>query len=321
MIRKILLGLVGLVALLVASLAIFVSMRQHLKFEAPYPPVQATTDSAIVERGRYMVREVAVCAGCHGDQTQAAAYANAEDVPLSGGLLFDIPPGKFYVPNITSDSATGLGKASDAAIARALRYNVGHDGRALLPFMSKQGMADDDLVAVVSYLRSQPAVHHLVPAHQYTLLGKVVKATVLANPVGPKTPAPPTAPRGATVENGRYLVDMADCGGCHTQRDMKTGAAIGPTLGGATDFEGDSTGTWSPPNITKGGKLAAWDESTFVARFRAGRAYPKSPMPWQFFQRLDEQDLRAIYKYLVTLPPSTQDVGPAFVVKKEKQAS
>jgi len=319
-IRKILLGLVLLVALLIASLAIFVSMRQHLKFEAAYPPVQASTDSAIVARGRYMVREVAVCAGCHGDQTQSAAFAAGEDVPLSGGQLFDIPPGKFYVPNITSDMETGLGKASDAAIARALRYNVGHDGRALLPFMSKQGMSDDDLEAVVSYLRSMPPVHHLVPAHQYTLLGKVVKATVLANPVGPKTPPPPTAPHGVTVENGRYLVDMADCGGCHTRRDMKTGAEIGPALGGATEFEGDSTGTWSPPNITKGGRLGAWNESTFVARFRAGRAYPKSPMPWQFFQRLDEQDLRAIYQYLVTLPPSSQDVGPAFV-KKEKKTS
>ena len=240
--------------------------------------------------------------------------------PLSGGRLFDIPPGKFYVPNITSDSETGLGKVSDAAIARALRYNVGHDGRALLPFMTKQGMSDDDLVAVVSYLRSQAPVNHLVPAHQLNLLGRVVKATVLANPAGPKTPPPPTAPHGATVENGRYLVDMADCGGCHTQQDMRTGAQIGPTLGGSTGFDEDSTGSWSPPNITKGGRLAALNESTFVARFRAGRAYPSSPMPWQFFQRLDEQDLRAIYQYLVTLPPSTQDVGPVFV-KKEKKAS
>lgn len=321
MIRRILLGLVILIAVLVAGLSVFVAMRQNLRFDAPYPPVQASTDSAVVERGRYIVRDLAVCAGCHGDPTQNAAQAAGVDVPLSGGRLFDIPPGKFRVPNITSDSATGLGKASDAAIARALRYGVGTDGRALLPFMNKQGMADDDLVAVVSYLRSQPPVHHLVPAHQYTLLGKVVKATVLANPVSAKSPPPPTAPRGATIENGRYLVEvMADCGGCHTQLDMKTGAAIGPALGGATGFEGDSTGTWSPPNITRGGRLASLDEDAFVARIRAGRAIPGSPMPWQAFQKIDEQDLRAIYRYIASLPPISRDVGPPFVKKEPKKS-
>jgi mono/diheme cytochrome c family protein len=318
-IRRILLGLFALLVVLVAGLAVFVALRQNLRFNAPYPPVEASTDSVVVERGRYIVRDLAVCAGCHGDPTQTAAFLRGEDIPLSGGNVFDIPPGKFYVPNITSDPQTGLGKASDAAIARALRYNVGHDGRALLPFMNKQGMADDDLVAVVSYLRSQPPISHMVPAHQYTLLGKVVKATVLANPVGPKSPPPPTAPRGASVENGRYLAEvMADCGSCHTQRDMRTGALIGPPLGGATGFQGDSTGSWSPPNITKGGRLATLDEDAFVARMRAGRAIPHSPMPWQFFQKLDEQDLRAIYRYLVSLPPSTQDVGPPFVKKEPK---
>jgi mono/diheme cytochrome c family protein len=319
-IRRVLLGLVILLAVLVATLAIFVATRQHLKFDAPYPPVQASSDSAIVERGHYIVRELAVCAGCHGDPGQSAAFVRGEEIPLSGGNVFDIPPGKFYVPNLTSDRETGLGRVSDAAIARALRYGVGHDGRALLPFMNKQGLADDDLVAVVSYLRSQPPVHHLVPVHQYTLLGKVVKATVLANPVGPKSPPPPTAPRGTTVENGRYLVEViADCGGCHTQRDMRTGALIGPALGGATEFEGDSTGTWSPPNITKGGTLATLDEDAFLVRMRAGRAIPASPMPWQFFQKMDEQDLRAIYRYLASLPAVTRDVGPAFV-RKEKKA-
>jgi mono/diheme cytochrome c family protein len=138
--------------------------------------------------------------------------------------------------------------------------------------------------------------------------------------VGPKTPPSPTAPHGATPENGRYLVLVADCGGCHTQKDMKTGAAIGPDLGGATGFEGDSTGTWSPPNITKGGRLAQWNEDQFVARIRAGRAFPKSPMPWQFLQKLDEQDLRAIYRYLASLPPVARDVGPPFVQKEPKKS-
>ena len=57
--------------------------------------------------------------------------------------------GQFYTRNLTPDAETGLGKVSDGAIARALRYGVGHDGRALLPFMEMQGLSDDDLQAVV----------------------------------------------------------------------------------------------------------------------------------------------------------------------------
>ena len=112
--------------------------------------------------------------------------------------MFDIPPGKFYARNLTPDAETGLGNCTDRAIARALRLGVGHDGRALLPFMEMQGLADDDLLAVVSYLRSQAPVRNAVPAHQFTLLGKVVKATVLAKPVGPATPPPARAPRGTS---------------------------------------------------------------------------------------------------------------------------
>ena len=47
-----------------------------------------------------------------------------------------------------------IGRFSDEAIFRALRHGVRHDGRALMPFMPFQNLADDDLVAILSYLRS-----------------------------------------------------------------------------------------------------------------------------------------------------------------------
>ena len=317
MFQKLIAGFAILFAVAIAGFAVYVASRQHLRFDAPYPPIQASTDSAVVERGRYLVRNLAVCAGCHGDAGQVAAFDRGEDVPLSGGYMFAIPPGRFYAHNITPDPETGLGRVSDAAIARALRFGVGHDGRALLPFMAKQGLTDDDLVAVVSYLRTQAPVHNVVPDHDYNLLGKIVKATLLANPVGPSRPPEPSSPRGATVENGRYLVEsVIDCGGCHTQRDERTGAMVGPTLGGATGMVGVSPdGTWSPPNITAGGKLAGYDEDAFVVRFHAGSAVPGSPMPWVQFSSLADDDLRAVYRYLKTLPVVARDVGPAFVRK------
>lgn len=316
MFRKILLTLVTLVVVAVAALAVFVMSRQNLKFDAPYPKVAASTDSAVVERGHYIVRTVAPCASCHGDPKQLEANMAGEEVPLSGGFLFDIPPGKVYVRNITPDPETGLGRASDEAIARALRFGVGSDGRALLPFMEMQGLSDEDLVAVVSYLRTQAPVHNLVPAHSYTPLGKALKATLMANPIGPKETPPAVSPRGANLENGRYLVEsVALCWSCHTQRNDATGELSGPRYGGATGFveTSDPGHVWAPPNITSDpttGKLGAMTEDEFVTRFRAGRLLPGSPMPWQAFSRMSEEDLRAIYLFLKSVPPVTRDVGP-----------
>jgi cytochrome c len=147
----------------------------------------------------------------------------------------------------------------------------------------------------------------------------VVLATVLASPVGPKETPPRESPRGATVENGRYLAEsVANCFACHTQRDMKTGALVGPRFGGATGVvdEWNPKRTWSPPNLTSDastGRLGTFSEDAFVARVRMGRLIPGSPMPWQSYLRWNEDDLRAVYRYLKTLPPVTHDVGPAFV--------
>lgn len=319
--KKVLLGIAFVLVLLVAGFSVFVAARQRLTFDAPLPAVAASTDTAIVARGHYVVRRLASCAGCHGDPTQTDSTAAGAEVALSGGFEFNIPPGRFYPRNITPDSATGIGGYTDGQIARALRYGVGHDGRALLPFMEMQGLSDEDLTAVVSYLRSQPPVRHEVPWHRYNLLGRVVRATVLANPVGPRSTPLRVNPHGPTVENGRYLVEcVANCWACHTQRDYRTGALVGPHLAGAhMPDDTNRKRTWNPPNLTsdpRSGRLAGLSEDAFVARFRLGRLYPGSPMPWRGFRDLDEDDLRAIYRYLKSVPPVFNDPGPPFVDAK-----
>ena len=317
--RRVLIVISIILMIIVGGGAAYVTSRQNLIFDAPYPDIAASSDSAVIERGRYIVRELAPCAACHGDPAQRAANNKGEDVPLIGGFVFDIPPGQFYTRNLTPDPETGLGNVPDRAIARALRYGVGHDGRALLPFMEMQGLSDEDLQAVVSYLRRQPPVRNPVPPHHYTPLGKVVRATVLANPVGPASPPPARAPRGASIENGRYLTEsVALCWSCHTERSQVTGALTGPRFGGTTGFTeaDDPAHSWSPPNITSDpetGRLGKLTEDQFVDRFRQGRLIPGSPMPWQSFSRLAEDDLRAIYRYLKSVPPVKRDVGPPVV--------
>jgi mono/diheme cytochrome c family protein len=318
--RRFLTGLVIALTLFVAGFAVYVASRQHLEYDTAMPAIAASSDSAVIERGHYVVRTLASCPICHGDPKQQDRIVAGDEVPLSGGFEFNIPPGKFYPRNITPDKETGIGSFSDGQIARALRYGVGSDGRALMPFMEMQGLSDEDLVAVVSYLRTQPPVHNLVPAHQFTLLGMIVKATVLAKPVGPKETPLKTNPHGATVENGRYLVEsVANCWSCHTQRDYKTGAMIGPHLaGGAMRDDWNPRRTWMPPNLTsdpKTGRLSRLTEDQFVARIRAGRVIPGSPMPWQQFQRMNEDDLRAVFRYLKTVPPVVHETGAPFVDK------
>ena len=124
------------------------------------------------------------------------------------------------------------------------------------------------------------------------------------------------SPRGATVENGRYLAEaVTHCWACHTQRSMATGALTGPRYGGATGVKEafDPGHVWAPPNITtdpETGRLGKMTEDQFVARLRAGRLLPGSPMPWQGLQRMTEDDLRAMYRYLKTVPAVRRDVGP-----------
>lgn len=316
------LGLLFAVAAAVGT--IFVATRQNLRFDAPYPAIAASADTAVIARGRYIVRALAPCASCHSDPADAAALQRGEEVPLSGGQVWDIPPGQFYSPNLTPDPETGIGAVPDSAIARALRHGVRPDGSALLPFMKLQELADQDLEAVLSYLRSQPPIRHPVPAHRFSLLGKVVKATVFGAPVGAATTPPRSSPRGATVDNGRYLVEaVMKCGDCHTQLDLKNGARVGSPFAGATGLPdpGQLQGTWSAPNLTaapRTGRLGRMSEDAFVARMRAGRTIAGSPMPWQFYRQVSEPDLRAVYRYLMTVPRFENEVGPAFVDRKKR---
>jgi hypothetical protein len=69
-----------------------------------------------------------------------------------------------------------------------------------------------------------------------------------------------------------------------------------------------------PPNLTpepKTGRIASWTEAQFVARFRQGSLIPASPMPWNAFARMTDDDLRAIYRYLRSVTPVERDPGPS----------
>lgn len=306
----------GIVAVCVLALVATILIRWDRTFDAPYPEIHATTDSATIARGRYLAYGPAHCAGCHVAPDDTAALRAGGEPPLAGGHTFVIPPGRFPVPNLTPDSTVGIGRRSDGELARMLRHGVRADGHAAIPFMTAQNASDEDLVALISFLRSQPPVRHEVPDRQPSFVGKAVLAFVI-KPIGPRATPPATSPTGATVERGAYLANgLAACVGCHTARSLVTGAFTGPTFAGGAPMpvDGDPSRVVVPPNLTPDsatGRITAWSEDAFVARFRTGRIIRESIMPWEFFARMTDDDLRAIYRYLRSLAPVHNETGPS----------
>jgi mono/diheme cytochrome c family protein len=319
--------LAALVVLALAGLGVYVARTWDRTYDAPLPEVRISSDPAVLARGQYLIYGPAHCVECHGGSFDALQkLSEGEQVPMSGGLKLGLGPlGAVYSRNLTPDTETGIGRYSDAQIARMMRWAVRPDGRATVePMMPFGNMSDDDLVAIISYLRTQPAVRNEVPANEWTLMGKVVKSFVsIAKPRTSINP-PQIAPVGMTKERGEYLARyVADCVGCHTPRDPNTYVATGPDYSGGFEMEplplpdADLSVWFRTPNITpkKGSALMKFpDRDTFIARFqKGGRQHAGSPMPWEALARMTTDDIGAVYEYLHSLEPLDGPTGePTF---------
>lgn len=304
----------GIVLLsLFVILTITVSARQNLKFEAPYPAIEASTDSSIVARGRHLAYGPAHCADCHYSQADKEKAMKGEQVSLSGGMAFKLPIATIYTKNITPDGETGIGKMTDAEIARLLRYGVRRDGTAVFDFMPFHNMTDEDMTAVISFLRSQQPVKNKVPDHDIFVMGKVVNA-FLIKPVGPTGEVAKSIKPDTTAAYGSYLANsIANCAGCHTNRNPMTGAFVGEPFAGGLEMESETDPKnyyLLTPNLTPDstGRLFGWSQEQFLKRFRQGKIIPHSPMPWNSFGRMNDEELKAIYKYLQSIKPVKNEI-------------
>lgn len=318
MIKKVFKWAGVILLLLIVGVCIITAFRQNLKFDAPYPAIQASKDSAVIARGKYLVFSSAHCADCHAEVGTEQLVNEGKEVPLQGGRPFVLPIGLVYSKNITPD-ATGIGNMSDETIARSLRYGVGYDGRALLDFMPFHNTSDEDLTAIISYLRTLQPVKNEVPGKQLNLLGRFVTA-FLIKPVGPSGEVMKSVKIDSTAEYGKYLAgSVANCRGCHTNRDLMTGAFIGPEYAGGFKMESiidPKNYSCVTPNLTpdkETGHIYAWTEEIFVQRMRAGKRIQHSAMPWGPFSRMSDKEIKAIYKYLKTLKPVMNKTGDLLV--------
>lgn len=318
---KILGGLVGVLVVLVLGFVVYVQLTYSRDFgTVPLPNITASQDPAVIARGAYVTHAIAHCSACHGNGESTNKHelpANLDD--LRGGYALEAGPfGTFYPVNLTPDE-TGLGKRSDPQIARAIRHGVAADGKyAALMALAVGPIADEDLVAVVSYLRSIPPLKNATPNDEW---GFVAKA--LSSRFSPRmTSAPRFVKEGAaSKERGEYLaLGPALCAGCHSKRDPMDGFALsGAPLAGSDQADPDPSDPAYEviaPNLTpdpETGVLAGYSTpAEFIDRFRkVGRTTKGSPMPWDNFKRMTDADLESIFLYLKSIPPVKHKTGPS----------
>jgi mono/diheme cytochrome c family protein len=270
-----------------------------------------------VARGRYLVEAVAGCSVCHSprDFTKHGAPMSpgmalaGQDLPLAGF------PGTISAPNLTPDSETGAVSWTDDQIARAVREGIKHDGTTLFPLMPYRDyrhLSDEDVASIVVYLRSVPAVHNAVPASRINF-----PVNYLVRGAPEPVASPVSGPSASDViGRGKYLA-TAGCG-CHRATE-KMPYAGGEALAGPW-------GSVTSPNITFDPTgISYYSEATFIAALRTGYigARALNPiMPYGEYKDLTDDDLKAIFAFLRTVPPQKHRVDnslPASYCKVCKQ--
>lgn len=264
-------------------------------------PAAAQTDSARLARGRYLGEVVMACGSCHdGADNQGRPLPN---MPLAGGIQFNEPPAfRAVAPNISQDRETGIGAWTDAQIVAALREGRRPDGTPIgppMPTMAYRGMSEEDMAALLAWLRSRPAVKRQPAKSQFAIPLQVLPPA-----------APVAAPANDPVERGRYLAEnLMHCMDCHTglvegRPDPARRGAPGLVLQGPW-------GAVQARNISSSREhgIGAWSDADILAAVTRGVSRDGRPLafPMSFrapvWRGLEQRDQRDLVAYLRSLPP------------------
>ena len=273
----------------------------------PTPSASAPApDPALVARGQYLATAVAGCVGCH---TPMGPQGPDMAKMFAGGMEFPEKWGTWRSPNITQDKKTGIGDWSDEAIATVIREGKRPDGSMvipMMPYMRYNAMSDDDVKAVVAFLRTLPAVENTVAGNKDLKL-----------PPMPPMPKPAgTAPAADPVEQGKYLANLMLCADCHPPMppdgmmpDMKNEWA------GGMEWDmwppGMGTGKTVSANITSDKKtgIGEWAEADIVTLLTTGKKKdgtmvgPPMVIFVPLWSQLKPDDVANVAKFIKSIPP------------------
>jgi mono/diheme cytochrome c family protein len=257
-----------------------------------------------VERGKYLVEGILTCGNCHSPRVAGGALDTAR-LYAGGPQTWDTPEYTVKGSNITPDKETGIGAWSASGIRGAIRAGRRPSGQQLspqMPYPFYRIFTNDDLDAVVAYLRSLPPVSNEVAAPVYK-----VPTMHVDIPPGADRPLRESEIKGNRVKRGFYLVTIGHCMECHTpavngRRDFNK--ALGT---GGERFRGPF-GESVSRNITSHQKkgIGAWSDEEIKRAITQGvgkggrKLLP--PMGYAWYARMTPADLDAIVAYLRTVP-------------------
>ena len=283
-------SLIGLVLVVVVVLYLMGNARLHKTYGFPPSNITIPTDADSIAYGKH--RAESLCEGCHGkDLSGINNWFNAG------------PLGTIDSANLTSGEG-GVGKTfTDEDFVRALRHGIDPNGKPLfMPAIpSTAQLSDQDLGSVIAYVKSVSPVDHKTNGQHFKPLAKILLAAGMLGKLPVEAVSHEihvTAPdRGVTAEYGAYLMNTNDCHACH-----------GPNLNGGP-FP-DPTIKIITPNLTPGGELGAWNEEQFLNTIRTGVTPSghqlSDHMPWKTYKLMTDDELKAIFKYLQSVPKLKQ---------------
>jgi mono/diheme cytochrome c family protein len=285
-------GLLTLVPAALLVLALLGFVKLNARYDNPVAAIQVASTAAQIARGEQLAN---ACTSCHSP---------GNELPLSGSNFaekFDFPAmGTLFAPNLTPSG--NIQDWTDGEVIRAIREGVHKNGRSLLimPAGSYRNMSDDDVQALVAYLRSQPGTGAPTPNNQLNVLGAIFM-NLSDFQTAQETVSSVAAPQAGTSEYGKYLVDIIGCSDCHgaqLQGKLETGQP-GPPAG---------------PNLTL--IVPQWTEEQFMNFFNTGTmpggakvpiitldsGFSEPRMPWSMVRAVTtDNELKDMYAYLHSL--------------------
>jgi len=262
--------------------------------------VTHTVDPSAVMRGKELAQGLAACGFCHGQISDPQSS-------LVGGRVITDKYGEVTAPNITS-SASGVGAWTTNQLVRGIRAAVNREDEMLSPEVHRgfEWMADEDVLALVSYLRSLPPVENEVSRRSISFIdrnttGFFDRTQEVRGYVARIKPR-------FELAYGEYLTTrVARCQSCHNgastllteEQFLAGGKTIKTSSGdkfapGITPAEVDGIGNWSEAHIVKFLQTGETPE---------GRAIDPEFCPITFYRNAPASDLKAIAHFLKAVQP------------------
>ncbi len=294
MLKKILLGVAAIVLLGLLGGGAFVWSKVAAYdesiakvYDIPLTDVTLSEDPAVLERGKHIVESIGGCQGCHGDN-----FGGGKSEPLG-------PLGTLVYPNVTAGKGGRLAEYSNAELVRLFKHGVKRNGKTALMMPSNEfsWWPMEDVVAVISYLRTLPPVDGQPGVIEVSAMAKFIDridgipldvARRINHTVVETPPAPaPTKEYGAFLARG--------CG-CH-------GATFGggPIPGTPPDFP-------VPLNLTPHETgLKEYSFADFEKVLREGvrkNGQKLNPfMPVATTKNMNDTEMHALWEFIHALPP------------------